>query len=998
MQFLEDKEIVLTDGRDLLNTLPYAQTLVDAVKASPPGFNIGLFGEWGSGKSSVIKTAKALLESDRKLTYKVVIYDAWKYSGDSFRRMFLLELKNSLGVEVDDKFDSFYVDKTQDVSVDRKIKPSSLILLIVATLILLSSIFWQGFTHNIIQTLGTIFLIFIAIFNNLFHDMRVSVHKPKTFAPEQFQECYMELLEVALKTTSIETKLWKWVKGDGYNNDLDRLVIVIDNLDRCDQKITFELLSDIKNFLGNVAGVNFIVPVDDNAIRKHLASHYTGEEQTADEFLRKFFNVAIKLKPLASIDLFSFTSKICAAYDINLMPETVDAISKEFASNPRRIIQIVNNLSAELALLERSPAAHLAQDYETVVAIVLIIRDEWPNLYIELFNHPEKLLGFDQLSDDYGKGKMFLRRVSGLLVNVDVSTIEQLYRYTDGHIDVPTAVLDAIEKRDKEALTSSIGEQPQIVSNTATIIVEELDNAWKRGTLKLSGVDAVQRLAFVNSVFPISEHDARRINAVLTSDKIIDQVLPLIKEHEQVAKLLGRLEVFNLMSPVDDALSVLNTYFQELVGKTEAWNPGSIQEPWPTLLISFSKYLTKPDNLKRLKNWFNIYMTVEGKLISDLDIPSSNLAVLASPKLLNDRIARVSFLNAKTFQEIERLRESKLINSQSFISVLEKMDSAFQELNSKPYEDVLNSLDMYLNLLSSWTISLSEQITPLSKNAVEKFFVQMQFVINKEVKTARPFEQFMIDNKSRSLFFDYCYHVYRIFGDNTSVQTVLLQIASQSDSNRQEVDAVLERLTELNLFLIPFHEYIAKSKIMDDPRLVRITKYLLGCKKKDQSYAFTNESLAVLVDSVITSATSGIDVSHLLEEIGDEPRFKEILKDKLIALPREQLLKLPSNVQEFAFDHISANERIFEFESDIDLLKVIAKSGQTRHKSALVPVIIRKLAKTETANQAIGILKEFDSFKGIDTNEIKSLLKKVQKNNEQLPIKPIFQKISESDK
>ena len=65
-QFVIDQEIDLFEkqgeenvqGADLLNTSTYVNTLTNCVMSAPHNrpFTIGLFGEWGSGKSSIIKT------------------------------------------------------------------------------------------------------------------------------------------------------------------------------------------------------------------------------------------------------------------------------------------------------------------------------------------------------------------------------------------------------------------------------------------------------------------------------------------------------------------------------------------------------------------------------------------------------------------------------------------------------------------------------------------------------------------------------------------------------------------------------------------------------------------------------------------------------------------------------------------------------------------------------------------------------------------------------
>lgn len=62
-QFIPDREIVLSKDTDLLNTSTYADNLTNLIRHAPKEqvFTIGLFGSWGSGKSSVIETSKKSL-------------------------------------------------------------------------------------------------------------------------------------------------------------------------------------------------------------------------------------------------------------------------------------------------------------------------------------------------------------------------------------------------------------------------------------------------------------------------------------------------------------------------------------------------------------------------------------------------------------------------------------------------------------------------------------------------------------------------------------------------------------------------------------------------------------------------------------------------------------------------------------------------------------------------------------------------------------------------
>ena len=135
------------------------------------------------------------------------------------------------------------------------------------------------------------------------------------------------------------------------SDKLDKIIIVIDNIDRCDSETSYELLTNIKSFLSNQEGVILLVPVDDEALKRHLSigsntitntksisntdEKHTDENNTdenntdeenideenideentdpiikeAGEFLRKFFNVVLTIKYFKNIDLFKYADK-----------------------------------------------------------------------------------------------------------------------------------------------------------------------------------------------------------------------------------------------------------------------------------------------------------------------------------------------------------------------------------------------------------------------------------------------------------------------------------------------------------------------------------------------------------------------------------------------------------------------------------------------------------------------------------------------------------------
>lgn len=84
------------ENQDAFNHEAFADGILQVIKRNAPPLSIGLFGAWGIGKSTVINILfKKIREKESKIL-KPIYFNAWKYSGDSFRRQFLIDVAKEI--------------------------------------------------------------------------------------------------------------------------------------------------------------------------------------------------------------------------------------------------------------------------------------------------------------------------------------------------------------------------------------------------------------------------------------------------------------------------------------------------------------------------------------------------------------------------------------------------------------------------------------------------------------------------------------------------------------------------------------------------------------------------------------------------------------------------------------------------------------------------------------------------------------------------------------
>ncbi len=360
---------------------------------------VGLFGDWGSGKSTIVESLQKELSQESE-PIPVVIFDVWKHEDDALRRTFLThlaeylndnkylelphELNNRLKSSItDSKLTTNTTLKINWIPIIKKIKKIFLknLLPLFLTFIILYSFLFIKYPEFTLK-LNSIICFIISnsypyiktIFTFIFSSAVVILIIEKiidfsTITNNDIENINYEKFEDPVEFESEFRNILKKIINQ-------KITIVFDNLDRVKGDKATNIISTIKTFLEpidkSVEGkeIVFIIPCDDKAIKKHLEQELLEnpsdkKNQYADEYLRKFFNTSIRIP--------SFNTKELEDYAWNCLGETEIAdlkdrrisslITQAFNDNPRQIIQFVNTLiSNYLVLWEREKNGSLGTE------------------------------------------------------------------------------------------------------------------------------------------------------------------------------------------------------------------------------------------------------------------------------------------------------------------------------------------------------------------------------------------------------------------------------------------------------------------------------------------------------------------------------------------------------------------------------------------------------------------------------------------------------------
>jgi len=967
--FIVDKEIDLNEY-DFLKTKIYSDSLTQVINSANEKkvFTIGLFGNWGTGKSSIVKTSEKDF-NEKKV--KFITYDAWQYCNDSFRRMFLRKLKDDLKYEETDLMKNFYENESIDTGESYKFnwKHFPLAIVILSTLFL-GFIFIIQFLDTSLWKQGISFLAIInlisllfALFQGFTQKLKISITKPHIFAPEQFEDCFIEIISNSLIKTNFIEKINRWIKGNNAIKDLEKLIIVIDNIDRCSNDIAYNLLTDIKTFLcTGEYNIIFIIPVDDEALCNHILNRNNEININCykEEFLRKFFNVVIRIKPYGETDMYSFARNISKKAGMDFKNETINLAAKEYSKNPRRVIQLFNNLVVEFSLYKNE---NFVKNNETLICAVLILREEFNDLYKKIINHPQLFIDWKP-NDKNLEFNRFIRIVYNSIGTIELSALNEIL--TNSYNIFSTEIRNSVDTFDiKTILELFPNNRNTIIDYIIDRIIFAINNSLIDN--ELTGLfDLIYK---INVQHNLEKHENLRVIEKLESFYIEGIIIN--------SKAINELCIYALTLN-EQGIDLYYNYILNILKRDKEHRISN----WKSLFNASLKVFNDKSSSEKLSDIFS----VEYNEVEDIEFSSEQWNYLFTNTFIQNLI-NISTDIKKESDDYESLiyifSNKKNITKDTYIIFINKAKDIIGDLRGKSKEDIsiyIKSLNPLLELIPNGKLSdelkvIYDLVTKNRRKPHQSYPTQKQY--DSEINFI---DECLKENTFISDIITFAINIYRITNNNTSTNDLISKLLI---NNRKELNEKLLILVNNNFTLIPIVSLLLQDKDYNNENTITLLKHCFNIKDKEGKSGLSETDMISKLEELLNYAydEKSNKIYDFLESIYNDKDIKDILSSIIIKKDSNFINNLPKAFLNLAVQSFT-DENYSEFCNNFHLLSIIALHGSISQGELLIKLLIPKIDNNENIENVLQIINLIENIKDIDPDGLLiTHLKKYKREN-----------------
>jgi GTPase SAR1 family protein len=306
--------LIITDDiavHPILDFNLYANAIVKIIQDSYPKFTIGIFGDWGTGKTTLMNSIYAKLRNDSSI---LVRFETWRYEREE--QFALIPLLKTIAFALP--------DEKQFQSLKQKLKRGA-INFVKKTPDIVSSIISKYVGEDIGKFTSAAIDSFKQELNSKL-ELLAEVDRDTLYF-DGFEDIRREIKDIREKNSAF------------------RIVVFVDDLDRCSPTKTLEVLESIKVFLG-MEGFVYVIGLSHDIVASVIDVAYKEAGVKGDQYIKKMIQIPITPPKWDHKDI---TKLIEDFKDKELIHKNYrdmidqDLVSTAVENNPRELKRFINN-------------------------------------------------------------------------------------------------------------------------------------------------------------------------------------------------------------------------------------------------------------------------------------------------------------------------------------------------------------------------------------------------------------------------------------------------------------------------------------------------------------------------------------------------------------------------------------------------------------------------------------------------------------------------------
>lgn len=337
--------ILIDEPSDIGRTLGfsrYSSVLAQLIKNSPPHFSVGIFGAWGTGKSTLMRLIKEKFNDDPDIL--PVWFNPWRFENEEY--LAVVPLLRTIRLSLDEYVQRNPSSRPRKIKFLRESIEFSLGAFLNATSL---SVGIKGMAEAKID------------FSKIVNSFKVG-----NLPGSETNTIYYHSMDYLQKALS------KF--GSNF-----RIVVFVDDVDRCTPQKGFEVLESIKS-LFDMQGIVFIIGMNNESI-DYLIEQKFGKKMNGFDYLKKIVQLPFQMPKWTKTDISDYLDSLIRSellgsdFQRGFSAPARKLLISAIEANPREVKRFINNIILAQLIFKK--------DIEQLIAVnALRFRHEWNGFLI----------------------------------------------------------------------------------------------------------------------------------------------------------------------------------------------------------------------------------------------------------------------------------------------------------------------------------------------------------------------------------------------------------------------------------------------------------------------------------------------------------------------------------------------------------------------------------------------------------------------------------------